>query len=118
MTGVVKGPQRATIVTVANGQSLSPAVDLGNLRLCGLETPASIDGATSLTFQASADGATYLNLYDATGTEKTITVSTSRRVLLAPADFYGIRWIKVRLGTSGTPVAATADRAITVVAEG
>lgn len=117
MSTVNKGQHKTFTATIANTASLSGAVDLGFYRLCGLETPAAIDSATAITFQASADGATWVNLYDATGAEKSLTVSTSRRIILTPADFYGIRFIKVRLGTAASPTTATASRNITLIAE-
>lgn len=101
-------------VTVSNGQSLSSAVDLGSALLAGIQTPSAMDSATSLTFQVSYDATTYANFYDSSGTEYTVTVSTSRSVLLPAADFIGVRAIKVRLGTSGSPVTATADRTFTI----
>lgn len=114
---VNKGHQETFTATIANTASLSGAVDLGVYRLCGIETPSAIDSATAITFQASADGATWVNIYDATGAEKSITVSTSRRIILTPADFYGVRFIKVRLGTAASPTTATASRDITLLGE-
>jgi hypothetical protein len=97
---VGKGHQLVADCLISNGQSLSAAVDLGTARLVGIATPAAFE-PTALTFQSSYDGATWNNVYDGTGTEKSITVAASRRVILSPADFYGIRYIKVRGGRPG-----------------
>lgn len=99
-------------MTIPNGASgaLGPAVIIGAAMLLGIQTPAAIDSATAITFQVSYDGVTYANFYDSSGTEYTVTASTSRSILLSPQDFYGVRGIKVRLGTSGSPATVTADR--------
>jgi hypothetical protein len=103
-------------IIIPSGASISTALEFsGNFASqlpCGIQLPSAIDSATSLTYQVSYDGVTYTNFYDGTGTEYTTTVSTSRSVLLNPADFYGVRCIKVRLGTSASPVTATADRTL------
>jgi hypothetical protein len=114
---VKKDQQTVTACVIASGQSLSPAIDLGVGRLVGITTPSNIDSATAVTFQASYDNATWNNVYDSSGVEKTLTVGVSRWIILSPADFYGMRYVKVRLGTSGTPVAATADRTLQLIAE-
>lgn len=99
-------------VIISNGQSLSATVDCQGGLPAALQTPANIDSATSITFQASYDGSTFANLYDGTGTEYTLTVSTSRSIILPPSDFFGVKSLKVRLGTSGSPTAASADRTL------
>lgn len=110
----VSAPVSTATATVANGNSLSAAVDFGTAVLVGIQTPAAIDSATSLTFQVSYDGTTFANFYDSTGNEVTLTVSTSRSVQVSYIDFVGVRAIKLRLGTSGSPVTATADRVFTL----
>lgn len=106
-------------VIVASGSSLSSAIeftgDIAGALPVGIQTPSAIDSATSITFQVAYDGgssATFANLYDSSGTEYTLTVSTSRSIILTPADFYGVRQLKIRLGTSGSPTTATADRTL------
>jgi hypothetical protein len=61
--------------TIANGQSLSPVVDLGRTVLGGIILPASGSwDAANITFQASADGTSLFDLYDGT-TERVLTTS-------------------------------------------
>lgn len=105
----------ASTVTIADTASLSDAEDLAGGALVGVITPATLAG-TSLTFQASADGTNFYNLYNADGTEYTVTISTSRWTILPPADFAGIRWIKLRTGTAGSPQVQNAARTLTLVA--
>jgi hypothetical protein len=61
-------------------------------------------------FEVSADGSTYVPMYDKSGSQYSVTVSTSRGILLPPADFAGWPYIKVVSGsTEGS------DRIITVL---
>jgi hypothetical protein len=113
---VAKGQQAVADCVISNGQSLSAAVDLGVARLVGLSIPATFEPAT-VTFQASYDGATFNNVYDSSGVEKTIAVGASRRVILSPADFYGVRYIKLRGGTAASPTVVAADRTVKLIAE-
>jgi hypothetical protein len=77
--------------------------------------PAAWTAAT-LTFQVSYDGTTFVDLYDDTGTEIQWQAAASRFIVpSAPSQFFGIQALKVRSGTTGTPVNQGADRAIQVV---
>jgi hypothetical protein len=111
--------------TIASSASLSGAVDLqqassGLLQagvLVGIELPASWTTA-NLTFQGSHDGVDYADVYDEFGIELTTVVgalSAARRVVLDPARFAGLRYIKVRSGTTGTPVSQGAARDIGLI---
>lgn len=111
--------------TIANGASLSGAVDMQSC------TPARIiinpSGAASgwtaanLTFQSSEDGVTFGKLTDEFGTEAQVTVDSTAAasgqvtIRLSPGDWWILRWLKIRSGTSGTPVAQGAERTIRVV---
>jgi hypothetical protein len=102
--------------TIAAGASLSGAVDCQLGRVRGLVLPAVWDTA-ALTFQVSADGVTYKNLYDNGGTEVNFTVAAGRAVGIdhdKSAILGEWRYLKIRSGTSGTPVNQTAEAIITV----
>lgn len=101
-------------VTISSGTSLSGGIDLGPARVLALRMPTAWTAA-SLTFQASDDGTTYYNMYDSTGAEMTATTAASRWLAFAPADFKSVRYLKVRSGTSGTPVNQGANRTMTLV---
>lgn len=104
---------RSAVIT--NSASLSSALDLGTNRLAQIVIPSSWTTA-NLTFQTSADGTTYNDLYNAGGTEISVTVGgASRAIVLAPADFISVRYLKVRSGTSGTPVNQGGQRVLTLV---
>jgi hypothetical protein len=110
------GAQIATATaTIANGASLSGAVDLGTARLAKINMPAAWTAAV-LTFQTSSDGVTYRDLYDSSGTEISYTVAASRSVIVSLADWIGTRFVKVRSGTAAAAVNQGADRALELVA--
>ncbi len=107
-------PVLTRTVTILNGASLSAAVDIDGSTVVGIVMPAAWTAA-NLTMQMSADDSTHNNAYDEFGAEKTITAAASRYILLNPSDFLGADSIKLRSGTSATPVNQGADRSITVV---
>lgn len=113
----VGNAQLSTVAaTIASGTSLSSGVDLGTGRLVGIIMPAAWTSA-ALTFQGSADGTTYADLYD-DSLERMIASSgavPSRHLLLAFGDWLGVRAIKVRSGTGASPVNQSADRVLTLV---
>ena len=114
ITPTGRGIPTTTTATIANGQSLSGAVNLSGFTLIGIDMPASWTTA-NLTLQASIDNSTWDNVFDSLGTEVTITAAASRFILLNPADFVSVRYLKVRSGTSGTPVNQGGARTITLI---
>ena len=72
--------------------------------------------AASLTYQASADGVTYDDMYDG-ATERSLTVAASRYMMQNIGDWVGIRYLKIRSGTSGSPVNQGGARVITLVVQ-
>lgn len=102
-----------TTATIASGASLSGAATCSTGRLARIDMPAAWTAA-SLTFQVSNDGVTYNNLYDASGNEYTVTTAASRGVVVPLVDFLGASFLKIRSGTSGSPVTQGADRVLTL----
>jgi hypothetical protein len=102
--------------TIANGTSLSGGVEIGAGTLVGLDLPVLTSAALSL--QASADGVTWREGFNADGTTATsVGVSTGDRFVAAPAALAGVAWLKVRSGTSGAPVNQGADRVISLIVQ-
>ena len=101
-------------VAIANGESLSGAITLGNRAPVALIMPAAWTTA-SVTLQGSQDGSTFNNVYDRNGNEYTIAAAAARLILLDVADIPSIRWLKVRSGTAGTAVNQGAARTLTLV---
>jgi len=102
--------------TITNGTSLSPAIDLADYgyRPIAIVMPAAWTAA-NLTFQGSHDGSTFNNLYTSAGVEYLVTAAASQYIILNPADFLGVQVLKIRSGTSGTPVNQGADRTLSLV---
>jgi len=71
----------------------------------------------NLTLLVSLDGTTYNPLYDKDGVEVTIAAAASRYIQLFPGDFEGFLYLKLRSGTSGTPVTQAAERVLSVMVE-
>jgi len=110
--------RQTVTATIASGASLSGACDLGNARLSAISMPSSWTTA-DLTFQASADGTTYQDLYasDNAGNDAEYLIGAgSARVITVPiADFAALRYLKVRSGTTGSAVSQGGDRTITLI---
>lgn len=96
--------------TISSGQSLSAGVNLGGRIPVGVFMPASWTAA-GLTFQGSPDGATWYDIHD-TAAEVSVAAAAAIYVAFDPVKFYGINHMKVRSGTSGTPVNQGADRSL------
>jgi hypothetical protein len=115
--GVLSAGRTTVSATIANGASLSAAIDLGDSRaLAAIVMPASWTTANP-TFQASPDGTSYFDVYDG-GAERSVTASTSRVISVAIVDWLGLLYLKIRSGTSGTPVTQGADRTLTLITVG
>jgi hypothetical protein len=102
-------------VTITSGQSLSPAIALGAMTLVGISMPAGWDAA-ALTFQVSVDDATYQELFDRLGAAIQSAATANIYIELDPVTWAGINSLKIRSGTSGAPVAQSADRVLNLVA--
>src|SRR5436190_3123039 len=96
-------PRFSKTATIASGQSLSDAVDMGEGSLAGIVfsdewTAAGVD------FFVSVDNVTYQQLYDVSGLVALTTgaAGADRSVSLDPAAFLGWRYVKVRSSTSNS----------------
>lgn len=91
-------------VTIADGNSLSDVVDLGDCAVSAVEVPAGFEGS-ALTFQAGSTTETS-NLYDESGLEVNFTAGAGRYISLSNlALLHGLRYLKVRSGTAASPSA-------------
>jgi hypothetical protein len=105
---VASAPRTVFTATIANGASLSGAVDLGNGTLARIGCPAVVTVNTDATFsfQTSTDGVTWKDYYDEYGNEVTIApgkVAASRSFNAPLATFASVRYLKLRTGKSATP---------------
>ena len=104
--------------TIADGASLSAACPLGALTLVGISMPA-VWATAGLTFQVSPDGGTtWQELVDQTGAALSVTAAANQFVIpvLEPSYLWrGINMVKVRSGTSGTPVVQSGGTIVNLV---
>ncbi len=104
----------ALTVTIPSGTAITGEIDLKGRIPCGIIMPAAWTAA-ALTFQAAAgSGGTYVDMYDG-GAEKSETVGASQYIVLDPTKFLGVPFLKVRSGTTGTPVNQGADRSLVLM---
>lgn len=97
-------PKTPASVTIADGESLSGELVLGDHRgISALEIPPSWSTAVA-SFAVSRDGSTYVPLYDRDG-EVTFPAASSIGFAVDPTLFLGWTHAKVRSGTAGSPVA-------------
>lgn len=102
--------------TIGAGASLSAAVPLGEKTLVGIIVPNGWTAA-NLSFQASEDDTNFFELQTYAGAPVAITVpvTTGCYIAVDPTQWRGITNVKVRSGTSGTPVNQTSQMALTLV---
>lgn len=105
---------KAHAATIANGASLSDAINLGDDIPVGLQMPAAWTAAV-VTFAASYNGSTYVSVRKNDGTEYTATVAVDQQVALDPAIMAACQFLKVRSGTAASAVNQGAARVIQVL---
>lgn len=100
---------------IPDAGSITDPINLGGLRLFGVVMPADWTAA-NLTFQMSPDGgASWANLKDQTGNEITAVVSASDCVVVDPAHFAAMPFLRIRSGTAASPVVQSAERTIKLI---
>lgn len=94
------GASKANLTaTIASSGTTSGVVTLGSATITGIVLPAAFTG-TTLTFQVSADGSTYVALYDSTDTLETMTVTQGHGYSVNPTVFAGWPYMKVVSGST------------------
>lgn len=106
--------------TIANGESLSGEVDLEGYTLCALSMPAAWTAADITFAAATATGGTFNPLLDDAGNEVTSKAAASNVYAqdINMGKLAGVRFIKLRSGTSASAVAQGAERIITLILKG
>ena len=106
---------RVISTTIPDNEALSGMVDLKSYEFVALELPETFN-TTTLTFQSKAkvtdeisniDTEDWDDVYTDDGTELSITVAAGRVVVLTgdkARALSAIRYLRVRSGTSATPV--------------
>lgn len=109
-TTPVKGLSEGATVTIASGASLSSAAHLRGRIPVGIYMPSAWDAA-SITLQGcNTEGGTYVDIYTTAGAEFSVSAGVNRYIPLDPVPLYGVNFLKIRSGTSGTPVIQAAQR--------
>jgi len=85
-------------VTIAASSTTSGPIYQGGLTLVGCIFPAAMTG-TSITFLASADGVTYVPVYNSSG-QVSYTIAANRYIAIAPADLQGIKYLEIVSGST------------------
>ncbi|WP_368292871.1 hypothetical protein [Dehalobacter sp. TBBPA1] len=120
ITIIGSSPNLQTVI-VLTGQSLSNEI-VSKGQLLALDIDTNLTGAvTQMTFQGSmTSGGVYKNIYDDSGSEVAVAVAANRIVTidLAALKLAAVPFLKIRFGTSASPVNATADRTIIVSSRG
>lgn len=100
---------------IYSGTAVTGSIDTKDQPILAIRIPASWTTA-NLTFQGSQDGTNFFDVYNLYGDEFTVTVGgTARYVVMSPFDFQWARYIKIRSGTTGTPVNQGADRSLLII---
>jgi hypothetical protein len=100
-------------VVIANGASVSDEVELGPYVLCGIIMPAAWTAA-DLSYQVRGHTTGWVDMC-LDGDELTDAAAADQYVIVDPADFAGARFLRIRSGTTGTPVAQGAERTLVLV---
>ena len=101
-------PLALATITIAAGQSLSGAADLGEGELVRFYMP-SLWTPANLSFQLSPDNLEFGDVFDAYGRETIINIVPGVAVVIA-LQWRALAWIKFRSGTRNAPVIQTATR--------
>ena len=91
----------ATKVISIVGGTTSAAIDLGGSAIIAVMPDADWAG-TTLAFQASMDGTTYVAVQDDAGDALSYTVAASKYTIIPPSKGIGMDLIKIVSGSSET----------------
>jgi hypothetical protein len=100
-------------IEFAAGASISNAINLDGKNLVALIIPSAWTGS-SITLQAchrlDVETPVWNDLRDMNGLEIVIPVATNSQIQIEPAKLVGLKYMRVRNGTSASPVNQAAAR--------
>ena len=100
-------------LTVAAGQTVSEAIDLGDATLVGIHIPATFDG-TQIKLQTSPTLAgTYTQLHN--NGDYTLTVAASKYLYLDPSITAGVRFLRIECVTSQSTTSTVFNLALKAI---
>lgn len=112
----VRAQRLVLTTTISIGENLSTPVNLGTGLLVGLIVPANWTNAP-ITFQTSADGTTFTDLFDGS-TERALAADSivpGRTIALPYSDWFQSVALRIRSGATDNPVNQSAARTIQLV---
>lgn len=92
-----------SVVVEIDGGTTSDAIDIKGSSIVGLVCPSGVSG-TSMTFQGTVDDVNYYNVYDESGSQKSVTIAASRYIALNPNDYVGIHKLKMVSSATETSI--------------
>lgn len=100
--------------TILINASLSDVLDVGGHKLAAIIMPAAWTTAGLSVVGCDTASGTFLPVYDDLGTEITITAAASRIISIdsVAGSLAQLAFIKLRSGTSGSPVTQAAARTL------
>ena len=109
-------PRIKRTLTIANADSVSDALDLTDTNLLGLIMPAAWTSA-ALTLEVSPDGSSWYPAYDAVGSQTGFIASpvVSAAYAVDLSALLAWRYVRLRSGTTATPVTQGAARPIIAI---
>lgn len=105
--------QRTLKVSIPSGASISSDIDISNFQPLSINTSAAWTAA-QITLQVSRDGVNWYDVFYDNGDEVKIEAAANRHIgLNAPVVW--LQYLRLRSGTSDTPVNQSALRTIYIV---
>jgi hypothetical protein len=107
-----------TYTTIAIGEATSGEFDIGSMERIAIYTPAALTNPTVGLLVATKSGGTFTPLYDGYGNGFAITATVNQTVavtstLVNPALV--AQYIKIQMGTPGTPATEAAARTFYII---
>lgn len=94
---------------IAEGESLSDAIDCSAGRISRITMPMEWDDA-DIAFQVSTDGQSYNELFRGNGDEYNLKAAGGRTIIVDQNEWIPGLWVKIRSGTYGVHVNQSARR--------
>lgn len=107
-------PLEYITLTIASGAALTEELNTLGAVPVAIKTPGTWTAANLTFLGCEVTGGTYCDVYDDAGTEYNVAANTARWIILNPAAFASFQFIKIRSGTTGTPVNQGGARSVIV----
>lgn len=93
-----------TPMVISSGQSVSSAKNFYGATIFKFVFPAAWTTASLTFLESESENGTYTSVYSDSA-ERTISAAAANRTIrVYPADYFSVKWLKIRSGTAATPV--------------